>query len=423
MKPDTHRRMTELVFDLLKEIEPNSFLIYEHKDKVAEAASFTDHLRDMEFIKVKGTKDTNPHAADANDENWVRWSSHYFTTFNHFIDIKNGSGRFDDYDGYSYKHGSASNNECQMASEAYNAGDYDWLVDYILDSANIKVDEGINLYMSICYVHTPGREGYNKCSEAVERYSFITDLGNYSNKREEANSRFPVALSSTIDIHTWKNNGIPASVFMPIDNMARYWFSLYLSNEKMPVVEYGPETDTVKRQLEREEALGMVMHAIQDASVPHHAAGICGNWHKAYERYINDSLLSDFINNTSIREEIKALYSDMCQTDDKPPNSLTMRDRTRCPRSNWRIDFLVTWIALTSYKVYKDVYKWKDIRKGIDSEGKRVKDFYSTPSSLLVIKDLFVKSVAVCMLALKNAIVSTNEAKQKRDTLWFWILH
>ena len=71
------------------------------------------------------------------------------------------------------------------------------------------------------YVHALCHSWYRGCSPSVERYSFPT---RYQTVREELAARFPVAASTGS-----RRKGIPYSVFMPVDNMARYWYGRFVA--------------------------------------------------------------------------------------------------------------------------------------------------------------------------------------------------
>jgi hypothetical protein len=149
---------------------------------------------------------------------------------------------------------------------------------------SIKVDQGISWWFKNAYVHAPGRDWYKDCSPSVARYSFFGDKGIYSSIEEESKARFPLANSVGTE-----GMGIPYSVFMPVDNMARFYFNGFI-NELEP------------------KYLGPVMHAIQDASILHHAAGTCGNWHGKYEKELDDKLLV-WTNSPQFVNDTKSLFS------------------------------------------------------------------------------------------------------------------
>lgn len=150
--------------------------------------------------------------------------------------------------------------------------------------------------------------------------------------------------------------------------MARYWYRRY-------------------KTFRDPKVLGYVTHGIQDASVPHHAAGCCGNWHRAYEAELNSKIESWVIDN-GFRNDVKALFDQWNQLDSSPPTGLNAGDFNRVPRRNWRIEWLVTWMALNAYHAYKTVYHnfgggWS----------------FNEASA----KHLTKKATALCMLALYKA--------------------
>ena len=304
MKPSSHRVVTEVAFDLLSSME-HSFPSFENKSVVACESEATDYYLDLEFVDVGGfgsdVRD-DPHR----DDGWVVEDKphkrarvldddFYFTSFNHYIDIKKGPGLFDDYDGYSYSYGSASKDQFQEASGAVSNFGVQFLSKIVRKlGGSVKVDQGINWWFNDEYVHAPGQEWYRDCSPSVTRYSFFGDKGIYESVEDEARARFPLAVSvGKVGM------GIPFSVFMPVDNMARFYFNRFFA-EAEP------------------KFLGPVMHAVQDASIPHHAAGLCGNWHGKYEEELDNKLLV-WKSDPRFLDKVKSLFSEWGIVGDVPP--------------------------------------------------------------------------------------------------------
>ena len=336
MKANSHKVVTEKAFDLIKSQIPTfPGFLYAKKAAVAQKSPDTDEFNDMEFVDVEGGFGSggrdNPHKDEWNaidDKPHYSESGRNFTAFNHFIDIKKGSGAFDDFDGYSYKTGSASSGQYQDAADA-TSDFWPWLMGKITGK---KVDEGINWWFNDEYVHAPGREWYQGCSPAVARYSYFQDKGIHGSIEAEAKKRFPLADSTG---KTGK--GIPYSVFMPVDNLARYWHSQY------------------KKTLNPAD-LGPVMHAVQDASIPHHASGYMGNWHGRYEARI-DQQVAGWFNDSNFATGVKQLFNSWNKNAPQPPTQLGANDWNKIPAKNWRIDMLVTWLALNAYRSYSQTYQ------------------------------------------------------------------
>ncbi|NIQ78122.1 MAG: hypothetical protein GTN93_08520, partial [Anaerolineae bacterium] len=237
--------------------------------KLIKEAPAVDDYHDLEFVDVEGGFGSggrdNPHEDEwdaIDDEAHYTEEGSNLSAFNHFIDIKKGSGAFDDYDGYAYEKGSASRDQNQKASEETSG----WFATLMAKITRFKVDEGLMWWFNDEYVHAPGQKWYRGCSPSVERYSFPQDKGRYSTVQDECVARFPLANSTGSS-----GRGIPYSVFMPIDNTARYWWGRF-------------------EDIHDPATLGPVVHAIQDACVPHHAAGCNGNWHARYERELNSRI-------------------------------------------------------------------------------------------------------------------------------------
>lgn len=285
-------------------------------DKLSEEAADVDDYYDLELVDVEGGFGNggrdNPHekelwAIDDKAHYSEKLTGNIFTALNHFIDIQKGPGEFDDYDGYAYKRGSGK-------------------------KTDNKLDSMITFWYNDEYVHAPGQQWYENCSPSVERYSFPADKGVYANTVEEAKARFPLADSTGSD-----GKGVPFSVFMPLDNMARYWYGRF---------------EFTKDLL----CLGPVLHAVQDASIPHHAAGCLGNWHSRFES-VTDTKVANWLADADFKAEVKDLVKEWSRNDPSPPQSLGVGDWVKVPAINWRTDHLVTWVALNAYREYDQTYK------------------------------------------------------------------
>jgi hypothetical protein len=183
------------------------------------------------------------------------------------------------------------------------------------------------------YIHIPQYypEHYdpNRCSPAVERYC------RYS--RGSLTERFPLAKSTGEE-----GLGIPYTVFPPADNMARYWFEVFLqppSGRKPNVA-----------------CLGPVLHAIQDASVPHHAFGCLGNYHADYEDMLGSYCTrrcGGWLRDQAFIDGVKQFVRAWDREDPDPPLTNTYYERSyflnHTPALNWPIDQLVTWMAVQAW--------------------------------------------------------------------------
>lgn len=300
-------------------------------DRIAWESISPDFFRDIVFVDVDFSLDDPHKRSILKDDDSVEYSSKddlflgtvfalfgeshaNFTSFNHFINIGSyGISRFDDYDGYNYEfvqgHGHQYQVEAGMLGKA--------------------LDEGINWYYGDAYVHAPGQQWYDGSSPSVERYSFPT---RYPGKVEESVDRFPLAKNIGTE-----NCGVPYSVFMPLDNMARFWYEQFLAT--------GDPLD-----------LGPLMHAIGDAVIPNHAAGYVGNWHQYYEIGMKDIVL-DVFGSESDKDRIRKIVESWDRIDDNAPESLAPHDYDKTPAINWSIDNLTTWLALHAYQQYIKDYE------------------------------------------------------------------
>lgn len=384
-----HRQITRQAFDLLSATEnaaytryltlggscpevqamrkrPVSFRDLSAAEKLIAETPAVDDYRDVELVDVEGGIGSggrdNPHKFELNainDKPSTGRGEMSYTALNHFIDIRKGPGEFDDYDGYSYRRGSGHIDERQTGEGVART----WGEKLVAGVTKLKVDEAINWWLNDAYVHVAGQEWYRKCSPAMERYSFFQDSAKFKTMEAELAARFPLA-KSTGD----KQHGVPYSVFMPVDNLARYW--------------YGRFTDT-----QDVLALAPVLHAIQDASVPQHAAGCMGNWHSQYESDV-DAAVQRWMAEPAFAETVKSLVADWSIPDPSPPAKLAVGDWSRRPSIDWPIDRLVTWVALNAYNEYQGTYGG-------------MKDGYtlSEPSA----KKLVGQATAMSVLAMKKA--------------------
>ncbi len=353
MNGPTHKSVTSKAFTLVRRTK-GSFPLLASRIEVAKASRDTDDLEDLEFVNVRGGIGSggrdDPHKEQLfaiDDHPSKHFLGNSLTAFNHFIDIKKGPGLFDDYDGYSYARGSAHSGEYQTASDYLlhdvtgSKSSLAKIVGGVLGALRktAKVDKAINYWFNDEYVHARGQKWYIDCSPSVVRYSRPADKGTYQSVDEELAERFPLAKSSGST-----NMGIPYSVFMPVDNLARHWYNHYVTTRdtrRVPV------------------SLGRVMHAIQDASIPHHAAGCCGNWHTRYENDLEDlaeKALTLQVSSEHAWRDYHTTLSEWDRIDPDPPSQLVPADWSKTPAKNWRIDMLVTWVALNAYKAYSEIY-------------------------------------------------------------------
>jgi hypothetical protein len=360
MNEKAHRLTTRLALEVAATLQAGIWSGRPAEKIIAEAAQ-TDYYQDLEFVGVKAGLD-NPHDPQprpAADQAHTLTDQRSNTAFNHFLDIRKGQGAFDDYDGYSYYRGSAHREQYQRAQEVSSGWGR-----LAADLTGFKVDEGIAYWLNDEYVHAPGQAWYQRCSPAAERYSFFRDRQLYGSARAEALARFPLANDPGEP-----DRGIPYSVFFPVDNLARYWFGRFL---KFP--------GQVK-------SLGPVMHALQDASIPHHAAGCMGNWHVEYENALDEFAQSQ-MGAPGFGQEVRTLVQRWLRRPaGRAPAPLTLRHRQLVPNLAWQVEDTVTWLALQSYFEY--VHTYGQFKRGwqIHAESlKRLVALAAGASALVLIK-------------------------------------
>ncbi len=328
MNGSSHNKLTQKIIDLVSALEGENIVLKDapvsiYRDLLGQSNKQTDDMHDLEFVDVDMGKD-DPHVSEFFEDSD---EAHYteviklkgivdinenFTSYNHFIDIKKGPGLFDDFDGYSYNKGSAK-------SEQYES------------TYGMKLDAGIMYWFNDEYVHAPGREWYRNCSPSVFRYCFFNEKGIYSDKYQELKNRFPLA-----DNTGKKGKGIPYSVFMPVDNLGRYWYESYLLSGNP-------------------SHLGRVLHAVQDVAVPHHVTSYTGNWHRDYENSLAD-VLDGYSETTIFTNNALRYFNEWNRIDTDVSEKITIDDMSKTPAINWRIDHLITWLALHAYDAYDSIY-------------------------------------------------------------------
>lgn len=337
MNEDSHRRLTAWAADLANHMRPGLVSAQEAASLV-ESAGGADWRQDLEFVDVQFGRD-DPHVRDfpaVNDRAHFMTGGFSHSALTHFIDIRKGPGRFDDYDGYAYHRGSGCVDEFQPAAEAIS-GWGRWLAELVGGT----VDAGINYWLNDEYAHAPGQPGYRRCSPALERYSFPGDLGRYAGRTQEARERYPLAEATG-----GTGLGVPYSVFPPVDNLARWWYARALR---------------MRSRRAAGRALGMVLHAVQDASIPHHAAGCNGNWHRDYERDL-DLFSAQPEAGRRVRAAARTHAAEWLKHRGRAPRRMDAKHLRSRPGPAWPVEALVTWMALRAFRAYAETYR--NFRKG-----------------------------------------------------------
>jgi len=99
-----------------------------------------------------------------------------------------------------------------------------------------------------------------------------------------------------------------------------------------------------------------------------------------------DSKISGWLAETEFSDGVKALVAEWSRTDSSPPSSLKPGDWTKTPSSDWRIDQLVTWVALNSFEEYRGTYGgFKDGYRLNEASAKRLAKL-ATAMSVVVLK-------------------------------------
>ncbi len=358
MNGSTHRCITKKAIEILDSVERgitvSSYRLTNYADSLAQSNSDTDHLKDLEFVDVEGWYNTgrdNPHKKESSQ---IDDEPHYketrvglnmdLTAFNHFIDIRKGTGKFDDYDGYSYQSAKYGQHEKQD-----------------IKVNKVYVDDLMQWWFNDEYVHAPGQEYYENCSPSVWRYSYPNKKV-YSDKYAELKARFPLA-----EYQGKSGKGIPYSVFMPLDNLGRYWYEEFLLDGKLT-------------------SLGPALHAVQDAAVPHHASGYLGNYHRKYEDLL-DEYAKKYVLTSTFRSNVLYQYNQWKSNGGTVSSLIYKDDYNKVPGINWRVDHLITWLAFRAYREFSITYSGFNGFNGLNlATTERLLEYSCSMSMLLLEK-------------------------------------
>ncbi|MHA2272525.1 MAG: hypothetical protein ACXACI_11735 [Candidatus Hodarchaeales archaeon] len=393
MNKSTHVRLSSKALELLRDEIPHSGVII-NAEVIAQTADNPDEWDDIEFVIVRGNPD-DPHEGGRRFNLWRdtfghEFRDHNFGSFNHYIDIRKGKGRFDDYDGYSGQSAEAAHH-CQgvLAAKAIEEEVPAFsFISGLLKIANrfidldeaFSVDKAVMLWGRNQYVHAPGHKWYDYdevCSPACEKYN---------REGENSTTRFPAITKDSLLRRIWrffwrksKHEGIPWSIFYPVDNMAFYYYDSFLKSRE----------DTPKYN-----HLGVVLHAAQDAAVPQHSAGVVGNWHDHYEDSFHEEMEQWLDDDAFIQESVA--FFDLWKNSDAPiAEPFEYTGLVDCPRNlvpspDWEIDQLVTWMAFQAYFEYET----QGMDQMDDFDGTRVRGS---------MRELALKALAMSMLVLLKA--------------------
>ena len=334
IKSGGHKSLTALSLDLFDRIG-TQLAFRGQRDLIVDGSAEVDRREDLELVMVRSWRflggRTDPHPGFwplrlFNDVPSYRSNNIkplkgvvpdlHWTALNHYIDVRAGQGDFDDYDGYSYGHGSARQDQHEVYAGRSEAG----------------VDAMINIGLSGFYVHAPGHHWYKGCSESVRRYSRFSERTKYATLEDEARARFPPA-----EMPPRMDAGVPGSVFLPVDNIAKHWY------------------DRLGRG-NASECLGYVLHALQDAAVPHHAAACAGNFHTTYEDRQAEEV-GRLVREAAFTSEALGLFQAWSANTSASPSGLSPGDHGKVPGIDWEVDMLTTWLAVNAFKEYRDTYR------------------------------------------------------------------
>lgn len=381
MKGKSHKLVTEMACNIFLEIYGNDVQLGRHclvtkKQAIIEASKKIDQFKDLEFVDVEGgiigSGRDDPHVNNTgpfDDTSSYKKMGHDLTTYNHFIDIRKGTGLYDDYDGYSFYRGSASLGCDGDTSDVVGDTIGNCLDEMSFDYEKVAGADEKNLDRNIMYgindeyVHATGRKWYRDCSPALGRYSYYNENKSFLSLADELKSRFPLAQSTGE-----KDMGIPYSVFMPVDNLGRYWYERVILSKSL-------------------QHIGTAMHGIQDATVPHHAACYSGRYHRTYEIELNDFIEQTCFESETFKDTVKMFLEQWLKSKTPDPKKLSLKDKSLIPSKNWRIDHLITWLALHAFDSFEHVYQgFLDKKSLVEDNAMTLTALATAMSTLMLVK-------------------------------------
>lgn len=359
---------------------------------IAHWNSQTDKFENnLEFVNVEGKKD-DPHTSSAQDKDDEARCSDFgecFTSYLHFIDIRAGKNSSNDYNGYSYGINNVSKGEyydgnsvTDMANKKgkESIGTINGFGIFATDAIfELKktTDSQLSYWFNDEYIHTPGKNWYRHCSPSVWNYCFNT-----TNKYDYIAKNYPTAEDTGHE-----QQGVPYSVFASVDDLGRFWYEKFLLS--------GDCND-----------LGPVLHAVQDACIPHHAAGFMGNHHSVYESAIEDhynTILSSSDQKKTFNDKALSYFKKWQNTSSTVSDITYPTDLNKIPSKSWRIDFLITWMALQAYENYKKYYDISVQQKANRFSNERFDTSKCESGYINDLEDLLAKALAMTMLVIEKA--------------------
>lgn len=349
----------------------------------------------LEFVNVEGVDMDDPHTSSIHDYDDKARCSDFgecFTAYMHFIDIRAGKNSSNDYNGYSYGINGVSGSEyydgnsvTDMAKkrgkehlgEFWTADGWALAISDAVFNNKKSTDAQLNYWFNDEYIHTPGKKWYRHCSPSVWNYCYNT-----TDKYTSIEKKYPLIKSSGA-----KNKGVPYSVFASVDDLGRFWYEKFLLS--------GDTND-----------LGPALHAVQDACIPQHAAGVMGNHHSVYESAI-ENYYNDILSSSSRRKTFNdkaTTYFKKWRNTTTVVNDITYpTDLNKVPSKSWRIDHLITWMALQAYDNYSKYYA-KAVSSKADRFSNSKFDMSKCDATYInAMEDLLAKALAMTMLVLEKA--------------------
>ncbi len=96
--------------------------------------------------------------------------------------------------------------------------------------------------------------------------------------------------SDTRGVHYWHSFGMPNYTFLPVDNLANYWWHKWLQGRVTEEMDSDGQSSSVTEQTYGLLPLGGVLHGVQDITQPYHTWGITAQGHAPYEDRLSNFL-------------------------------------------------------------------------------------------------------------------------------------
>ena len=125
---------------------------------------------------------------------------------------------------------------------------------------------------------------------------------------------------------------------------------------------------------------------MQDASIPHHASGYLGNFHEKYEKLLEEKA-DAYVASITFKTNVLDLYNRWIKISGSVPSLTYPNDYGKVPGLNWRVDYLITWVAFRAYREFSVTYTgFKNFSSLNNASYKKLLEYACAMSMLLIAK-------------------------------------